>query len=351
MDNAKKPLLTICVSMFNEEAYLERCLTYLKNQTYQDFTVLMVDNASTDRTVEVATAFAKTDSRFNVRAPNKFNGGPIQNFQRCYWLPDTEFVMLASANDYLEPRFVETLLGVLEADPSLAVAYPQLTAENSIKRYFEALDPSPVERATTVMREFMSGHIIYGIFRRAALDWCSPLVYRMGTDHILIAEAALYGGVKCVPEELYHRKPHPGRTAKGNAKLCSDYDYRLVEPIDPYDGDIGAIPPYLEMILAHIEIFDRARIPTADKRVLKQRTVPILAQRFQSQILDEIKEMMQQCSGFVGHVGAKGLDQGGRLHGVALMKALALAQMAVPEVKPYLYALNKSLAQLLNEAQ
>ena len=72
MDNAKKPPLTICVSMFNEEAYLERCLTYLKNQTYQDFTVLMVDNASTDRTVEVATAFAKTDSRFSVRASNKF---------------------------------------------------------------------------------------------------------------------------------------------------------------------------------------------------------------------------------------------------------------------------------------
>jgi glycosyltransferase involved in cell wall biosynthesis len=342
--------LTICVSTFNEEPFLERCLTHLKNQTVADFNVIIVDNASTDRTVEIATAFAKTDARFSVRAPNYVNEGPIQNFQRCYWLPDSEYVMLASANDYLEPRYLEVLLGALQADPSLAVAYSHLTAENKIPRYFDALEASPVDRATKVMREFYSGHIIYGIFRRHALDWCAPLAYRMGTDHILIAEAALHGGVKCVPEELYHRKPHPGRTPKGNAKLCSDYDYRLIEPLDLYDGDIGAIPPYLEMILAHIEMFDRARIKTADKKILKQQSVAILAQRFQSAILDEIKEMMQHCTGFFNHVGAQGLDQGGRLHGVALMKALTLAQMAVPEVKPYLFALNKSLAQLLNES-
>jgi glycosyltransferase involved in cell wall biosynthesis len=345
-----KPQLTICVSAFNEEEYIERCLTHIQNQTFKDFTVVVVDNASVDRTVEIATSFAQKDSRFSVRAANHVNVGPIQNFQRCYWLPDTEFVMQASGNDYLEPRYAEALLDALQADASLAVAYTQLTSENKISRYFDALETSAVDRATTVMREFMSGHIIYGIFRRHILERCAPLAYRMGTDHILIADAALYGGVKCVAEDLYHRKPHPGRTSKGNAKLCSDYDYRLIEPLDPFDGDVGAIPPYLEMILAHIEMFDRARIATAEKRELKQRTVPILAGRFQTAIMDEIKDLMAHCAAFFNHVGAKGLDQGGRLHGLAMMKALTLAQMAVPDVKPYLFTLNKSLAQLLNEA-
>jgi glycosyltransferase involved in cell wall biosynthesis len=344
-----KPALTICISTFNEEPFIERCITHLQNQTLSDFAAIIVDNASTDRTVEIAKGLAKSDTRFSVREPNFANEGPIQNFQRCYWLPDSEFVMQASANDYVEPRYLETLVGALRSDPDVAVSYSHLTSENRIPRYFEALESDPVDRATTVMREFYSGHVIYGIFRRRTLDWCAPLAYRMGTDHILIAEAALLGKVKCVPEELYHRKPHPGRTPKGNAKLCSDYDYRLIEPPDPFDGDIGAIPPYLEMILAHIEMFDRARITNAQKRQLKSNSVSILAQRFQSLILDEIKDLMQHCAAFVAHVAANGLSPGARLHGVALTKALTLAQMAVPDITPYLFKLNKSLYQLMHE--
>lgn len=343
------PPLTVCVSAYNEEARIAACLTHLAQQTFKDFRIVVLDNASTDRTVEIAERFAATEPRVSVRR-NLVNVGPIQNFQRCYWLADTPYVMQASANDTVAPTYIERLMAALTADPGLGVAYSQLTAENRIAHYFEARQANPVERATTVMAEFMSGHVLYGIFRRDVIDACAPLAYRMGADHIFVAEAALYGGIACVAEELYRRTPHPGRTPQGNAKLMSDYGYRLTDAPPPFETDLGVLPPYVDMIAAHVEMFDRARIAAADREELKRRAVTILAGRFQGALLDEIKELMQHAAAFSAHVAAHGLTPGGRRHGLALTRALAVAQTAVPEVKPYLFTLNRALAQLLNES-
>lgn len=343
--------LTICASVFNEEQRIERCLGGLQRQTFTDFKAVVVDNASTDRTVEIAQGFAAADPRFSVRAANLMNVGPIQNFQRCFWLAESEFVMQASGNDHLEPRYIESLLGVLRADPSVGLAFAQMTESDPAVTSFNALEPEPVERATTVMSVFTSGHVLYGIFRRRIIDACAPLPHRMGADHIFIAEAALYGRIKCVPEPLYHRTSHSGRDPKAVAKLCSDYAHRLIEPLAPFDTDIGVIPPYLEMIAGHLEMFDRARISTADKQELKRRCVKILGARFKGSIFNEINSIAQDAARFVNHASVHGFGPMERLRALAMLKAVGLAEIAVPEMKSHIAPVSILLAQILNSAQ
>jgi CDP-glycerol glycerophosphotransferase len=67
------PLISVVVPIYNVEEYLEPCLESIARQTVQDLEVIMVDDGSTDRSGEIAAAFAQRDPRFKL--VTKENGG------------------------------------------------------------------------------------------------------------------------------------------------------------------------------------------------------------------------------------------------------------------------------------
>lgn len=66
-------LVSIVIPIYNVEKYLERCLNSVMNQTYKCIEVLLIDDGSTDCSLEICNAYAKRDSRFKVY--HKENGG------------------------------------------------------------------------------------------------------------------------------------------------------------------------------------------------------------------------------------------------------------------------------------
>lgn len=332
-ENAMSAPLTVCLTTYNEERNLEQCLTQLTAQTFKDFALVVVDNGSTDATVAIARKFAERDSRVAVRT-NCFNVGPIQNFQRCYWLPQSEFMMLASANDWVESDYIETLMGVL-ADKRVAIAYSRVGAATSAvpKTYVHATGDDPLVRSASVMRDFLAGHVLYGIMRRAAIDWMAPMPYRMGADHIFVAEAALFGHIHCVDRELYHRMSHAGRTHRSMAWLCSDYGYRTIQDMPAFAGELGVMPPFLELLNGYFEMIDRARISNRDKHVLKAHCLAIIKSRFGAVMADETRELLDHAVGFLMHVTTNGTRIDEQLHASAILRALWVAAMAVPDLR------------------
>jgi len=55
--NNEKPLISVVVPAFNEEKYLPACLTSIRNQTFKDFELIVVDNNSTDLTATIAKRY------------------------------------------------------------------------------------------------------------------------------------------------------------------------------------------------------------------------------------------------------------------------------------------------------
>ena len=55
--------VSIIVPVYNVENYLQRCLDSILNQTYKDFEVLLVNDASTDRSGEICAEYARKDKR------------------------------------------------------------------------------------------------------------------------------------------------------------------------------------------------------------------------------------------------------------------------------------------------
>ncbi|ORU23018.1 glycosyl transferase, partial [Francisella tularensis subsp. holarctica] len=66
-------LITLVIPIYNIENYLGRCLDSVINQTYKDLEIILVNDGSTDNSLEICESYAKEDSR--IKIINKNNGG------------------------------------------------------------------------------------------------------------------------------------------------------------------------------------------------------------------------------------------------------------------------------------
>ena len=81
------PLVTVGVPVYNGQRYLARALDSLLAQTFDDFEIVLCDNASEDRTAEICAAYAARDPRIRFHR-NPQNLGLVRNFNRTFELAE-----------------------------------------------------------------------------------------------------------------------------------------------------------------------------------------------------------------------------------------------------------------------
>lgn len=117
----------VIVPAYNYGHYLDECLGSLAAQTYRDFTVLVIDNASNDDTKAVVTRWVARDPRIRY-VRNPVNIGLVGSLHRAYDLLDNPLMMVLSADDYLAPGFLAATAGALEEHPECVLAYSRWEA-------------------------------------------------------------------------------------------------------------------------------------------------------------------------------------------------------------------------------
>lgn len=106
------PEITVVITAYNLERYIEQCLSELESQTFRDFAVLLVDDCSTDRTAELAVASMKHCCfPFQLVRPDKNQGsaGKARNFALNSGLVQGKYVLFLDGDDRLESNFLEVL--------------------------------------------------------------------------------------------------------------------------------------------------------------------------------------------------------------------------------------------------
>ena len=73
------PLVAIIVCAYNVEKYIDESITSIINQTYKNWKLLIRDDGSKDRTLEILKEYEKRDERINVLRDNKGNLGFLKN--------------------------------------------------------------------------------------------------------------------------------------------------------------------------------------------------------------------------------------------------------------------------------
>lgn len=123
------PLVSIGLPAFNEEKTIARALDSLLAQTYPNFEIIISDNCSTDKTVQICKVYAEKDNRITLNI-NKKNLGINANFWIVHNKGNGKYFMWAGADDYWEPEFLKTLVNKLESDSTAGVALCAVRREN-----------------------------------------------------------------------------------------------------------------------------------------------------------------------------------------------------------------------------
>lgn len=109
-----KPLISVIVPVYKVEAYLERCVSSIRNQTYQNLEILLVDDGSPDRCGEMCDALAAQDTR--IRVIHKENGGLSDARNAGLDAMRGEYVCFVDSDDWIGQNTCALLLERLQAE-------------------------------------------------------------------------------------------------------------------------------------------------------------------------------------------------------------------------------------------
>jgi glycosyltransferase involved in cell wall biosynthesis len=253
--------------VYNGEEFLEQALDSILGQTFADFSLVVSDNASTDRTPEILEAYAARDDRITVLRADA-NRGAAWNYNRVFEGCATPYFKWAAADDLLAPTCVERLLDVLQAaPPSVVLAYPRTRVVDErgepVGELVDDLATGPGASVTARFRKVVAnvlwGNLVFALMRTEALKRTRLHGSFPSSDHVLLAELALIGSFVEVPELLFLRRRHAGMSRLANTS-AADASAFFDPAAEPVLDEFGRV--YREHLLA----IDRAGLTPSERR-------------------------------------------------------------------------------------
>ena len=105
------PKLTVFMPVYNGEKYLKGAIESILKQTFRDFEFLIINNASTDRSVEIIESYK--DPRIKL-LHNDVNKGLVASRNRGFKESQTEFIALLDCDDIAHHQRLELQIKFLE---------------------------------------------------------------------------------------------------------------------------------------------------------------------------------------------------------------------------------------------
>lgn len=129
------PLISIIIPVYNTDKYLERCLSSVTNQTYQNIEIIIVDDGSTDKSPTIIKKYVKKDPR--VKVINQENSGQGSARNRGIDSANGEYIMFVDSDDYVCKNFCQaayesvwmnhTEIAIFDINVGTRVPYTRLT--------------------------------------------------------------------------------------------------------------------------------------------------------------------------------------------------------------------------------
>jgi glycosyltransferase involved in cell wall biosynthesis len=208
-DNAE-PLISIALCTYNGERYLREQLDSLLAQTYSNIEIVAVDDASTDRTVELLREYERRDARVRVTA-NPRNVGFARNFERAIALCKGSLIAPCDQDDIWLPGKLLALVRRLGRHSMVFCDSELIDAEGRslgkrMSQFWTMQDLN--DPAAFVFTNCVSGHAM--LFRRDLLDVQPQLPAGLFHDWWLAVLATANGGISYCPERLVLYRQHGG---------------------------------------------------------------------------------------------------------------------------------------------
>jgi glycosyltransferase involved in cell wall biosynthesis len=259
------PPLTIGLPVYNGQNYVSESLDSLLAQTYQDFELIISDNASVDDTEEICREYAARDSRIRyVRQPVNIGAAPNHNY--LVHAARGRLFRWAAHDDLYAPKLVERCIEALEDRVELVLAQASMAIVDDRGNTLEVYDyrlATDSPRASERFRSLMfthGGDDLYGVIRTDILRTIAPHDSYHNAGRKLVAEMSLYGPFSQVPEIMFFRREHPGRGDNLGSiqQVCTN--------LDPRRKDHSTARLMAEMLAAYPVAIRRAPLSAVERR-------------------------------------------------------------------------------------
>ena len=266
---SRAPRLSVGLPVYNGSRYVAESIEALLGQTFEDFELIISDNASTDDTGDVCRRYEKADSRVRYfRQPRNVGLSPNHNF--CVEKASAELFKWAAGDDLYARNLLESCVAALDEDPRVVLAHSWTAMIDGDGTVFQAnayplvtSAPRAPERFRSVLND-SGGDDDGGVMRKEVLLRTAMKESYHHADRTIIAELALHGRFYQVPDWLYFRRDHPDRAERAHPSIrgrCAN--------MDPRRGNRwrNPVPRLLaEYAYAYVRMIQRAPLTAAERR-------------------------------------------------------------------------------------
>jgi glycosyltransferase involved in cell wall biosynthesis len=262
------PRLTIGLPVYNGEEYLAESLDALLGQSYEDYELVITDNASTDGTAGICARYLKQDSRIAYHRLAK-NIGAAPNHNHVFTLARGELFKWASHDDLYGATLLERCVAALDERPDYVLAHSHNATIDSRGAIIEPYDyriptdsPSAAERFRGLLHA-PGGDDFYGVMRSSAMRKVRPHNSYHHADRTFVMDVAMQGRFHQVPELLYFRRDHDTRAERANPSVrsrCANLDPKRATGFNPTARLLA------EYAMGYVDLIRRAPISAAEKR-------------------------------------------------------------------------------------
>jgi glycosyltransferase involved in cell wall biosynthesis len=235
------PLISIGMPVYNGEAHIQEAIDSVLCQSFEQFELIISDNASTDRTEAICRDYANRDKRIvYIRQP--VNLGPAANFDATFQHSSCEYFMWLAADDRIAPDFLQKTFEFLSTHSDFVLVMTDvINIDHQGKRLnITEIDSIRTDRSFTdwprlqhlFFRNPTSNifFCIYGVYRRhallkAKLNYRGMVRYLAGSEIPFLAQIALSGKIGAIGEPLRYYRRHDDSFSTREARQMSLYQF------------------------------------------------------------------------------------------------------------------------------
>jgi glycosyltransferase involved in cell wall biosynthesis len=311
-----QPKVSIIVPCYNHARFLRQRLDSIFDQTFQDFEVILMDDASTDETSQILTEYANRFPNVSVHVNEENSGSPFKQWVKGILKARANIIWIAEDDDFCKANLLEALLPAFK-DHRVKLAYAasnevDLSGENlgAYDGYLGNISDSKWKQnysnpAYKEIQEALSSYntipnVSAVLFRKFEIESIidSLLEYDFAGDWFFYLHAIQWGNVYFHAEPLNYHRRHP-RTAMKRAMSSPKYFQELAKIHEFVTDNFILQQECLQQMLHRVKTEWRALFPDRPVEEL-DRYYPVkdLERRIQEADFQRARRIMVVISGF-----------------------------------------------------
>jgi glycosyltransferase involved in cell wall biosynthesis len=275
------PRVSAGIPVYQGANFLDETLGALRSQDYPNLEIVVCDNASSDRTAEIALSHADEDPRVRLMV-NQANIGAAPNYNKVFEVSTGDYFAWNAHDDHSSPGFFSHGVAALQADSGAVVALPRSFRVDFEGNHLEEFEIPPGIHSKRPHIRFRSGAraepeaIVFGLFRSDAIRATNLHGSFAGSDRNFVAELMLHGRAVLAPDSEFYLREHPGRSVRTFSRSGSNRFTHMRDAWYSPEREGRMVFPNWRRLREYVSSVTRARLGIIDSLLCYLAVVQIL---------------------------------------------------------------------------